>query len=425
MPHLSRRLSWAVALLLWAAACKEPSRGKLMPMKPSSQQIAPSPSAEPPLPRFVAGSAEQGKLLVGQFECNRCHEGTGLPAPSIDKDCVRCHEQIATDQFKAPASKLAQWKPHIMPYRDVPSLTSMGERLRPEWVMDYLLNPRDLRPNLAQTMPRLALSQEQARDITTYLLASKSAVLAASSTMSVTANSQHIQRGRELVASRACVACHATSGQGPSLPQGEPPPRTIGLAPDLSFVGQRSEPDQLARWLLQPSQLKSDAAMPSLGLRSDEARDIAAFLAFAGLAPPPPRAPPIRLPILSRRVGFEEVNERVFAVTCRHCHTNPDLANGDGGPGNTGGFGFPGLRIDFSSYQGIQSGSVDPQGKRVSLFTPTKQGVPRLVAVLLARGREHAGQVSSEVRGMPLGLPSLTAEQIQLVESWVDQGRPL
>jgi hypothetical protein len=59
------------------------------------------------------------------------------------------------------------------------------------------------------------------------------------------------------------------------------------------------------------------------------------------------------------------------------------------------------------------------------LFAPTKEGLPRLVAALVARQREDAGQVSDDVRGMPLGLPPLTAEQIQLVESWVEQGRPL
>jgi hypothetical protein len=131
------------------------------------------------------------------------------------------------------------------------------------------------------------------------------------------------------------------------------------------------------------------------------------------------------LPILQRKVGFEEVNLQVFAVTCRHCHTNPDLAGGDGGPGNTGGFGFKPRKIDFSSYQGIQSGGVDERGQRVSLFAPTREGLPRLVAALVARQREARGQQSDEVRGMPLGLPALSAQQIQLVESWVAQGRPL
>jgi hypothetical protein len=193
----------------------------------------------------------------------------------------------------------------------------------------------------------------------------------------------------------------------------------------LRFARQRSEPAALVRWLLDPAKVKHDAAMPKLDLSEADARDLAAFLSYGELQAPPSRPRFERLPVLARRVGFDEVNERVFAVTCRHCHTNPDLAGGDGGPGNTGGFGFKPRKIDFSSYQGIQSGGVDARGERVSLFAPTSEGVPRLVAALVARAREDSGQESDEVRGMPLGLPPLSGEQIQLVESWVAQGRPL
>ena len=60
----------------------------------------------------------------------------------------------------------------------------------------------------------------------------------------------------------------------------------------------------------------------------------------------------------------------------------------------------------------------------MSVFAPTKDGTPRLVAALIARQKEEAGQIDPEVRGMPLGLPALTAEQVQIVESWIAQGRP-
>jgi cytochrome c2 len=376
------------------------------------------------LPPFETGSSEAGKGLVAQFECNRCHEGTGLAAPKLDQDCVRCHEQIATDKFQATPAKLAKWKPHIMAYRDVPSLTALG-RLRPAWVMAYLLNPRDLRPSLAQTMPRLDLSREQARDIATYLTQGAAGAVAAPSA-EVTPDAARVAHGKQLMGERACTACHQMTGSGlPGPAKLDPAPRTQGLAPDLRFARERAEPAALAQWLLDPTRVKHDSAMPSLSLAADDARDLAAFLSFGALEKPPAPVLSPRLPVLSRRIGFDEVNERVFAVTCRHCHTNPDSAGGDGGPGNTGGFGFKPRKIDFSSYQGIQSGGVTREGERVSLFAPTKEGLPRLVAALIARQREDVGQVSDDVRGMPLGLPPLTAEQIQLVESWVEQGRPL
>lgn len=421
--RLSRVLLAVGALVL--AACKSPGHPpapERTTPRPAAVSSAAAPSAKAPAP-FAAGSAERGKALVAEFECHRCHSGTGLATPQLERDCVGCHEQIATDKFVAKPDKLAKWKPHVLPYRDVPSPGELGARLRPAWVRDYLLHPHDLRPNLAQTMPRLRLSPEQATDIATFLTSTSSAP---ATSVVVRAEPSQVAHGKQLLTERGCVGCHQVTGAGLSAPpKNQPPQRALGLAPDLRFARDRSEPEALARWLLDPTKVKHDSAMPNLGLSADDARDLAAFLSFGELAPPAPRPAIERLPVLARRVGFDEVNEQVFAVTCRHCHTNPDLADGDGGPGNTGGFGFKPRRIDFSSYQGIQSGGLDEHGERVSLFTPTSEGLPRLVAALVARAREDAGQESSEVRGMPLGLPPLSAEQIQLVESWVAQGRPL
>jgi Cytochrome c len=408
----------------WAllGGCNGSSREAPRPDPARSASPTAVAAAAPVRSGFEPGDAARGKALVAEHECNRCHSGTGQAEAKLDRDCVGCHEQIAVGKFAAPAAKLAKWLPNVLPYRDVPSLKGLGERLRPEWVRDYLLHPHQVRPSLAQSMPRLALSPDDARDIATYLTAGASPLDSAL----VSRAPAHIAHGKVLLVERGCVSCHRLSGA--SLPEPsrvEPAPRTLGLAPDLRFARDRSEPGAIARWLTDPTSVKPDSAMPNLRLSPDDVRDLTAFLAFGELAPPARSEPPPRLPVLDRPVRFDEVNERVFSVTCRHCHTDPDRAGGDGGPGNTGGFGFKPRRIDFSSYQGIQSGGLDAEGKRVSLFAPTKEGVPRLVAALVARAREVRGQPSDEVRGMPLGLPPLSPEQIQLVESWVAQGRPL
>jgi mono/diheme cytochrome c family protein len=293
-------------------------------------------------------------------------------------------------------------------------------------VRDYLLRPHDLRPNLAPTMPRLALSADQARDIATYLTSSSAARTGGG--LGVRADGAQVSHGKQLLSERGCTGCHEISGSGlPRPPHLEAAPRTLSLAPDLRFERERADPESIARWLLEPGRVKPDAVMPNLGLRPEDARDLAAFLSFGELSATPSPERHERLPLLTRRIGFDEVNEQVFRVTCRHCHTSPDSTDGDGGPGSTGGFGFPPRKIDFSSYRGIQSGALDGHGdgQRVSLFSPTSEGLPRLVAALVARQREIAGAPSDEVRGMPLGLPALSDQQIQLVESWVAQGRPL
>jgi hypothetical protein len=117
------------------------------------------------------------------------------------------------------------------------------------------------------------------------------------------------------------------------------------------------------------------------------------------------------------------VQARVLRKVCWHCHSQPDFTRGDGGPGMTGGFGFAPRGLDLSTYSGVLSGLRDREGRGTSVFTPRADGEPLLVAVLRARQAEECG-VTTELRGMPLGLPALSAEEIQLVDSWVEQGRP-
>jgi cytochrome c2 len=413
-------------------SCKHPST-EARPEQPAFKAATASAQgasiALHALPPFAPGDAGRGRQLMDQFECNRCHSGAKLAAPPLAKDCVRCHEQIATGAFKAPPEKLAKWKPHVEAYRDAPSLNGLGGRLRPAWIQHYLLAPRDLRPHLEPTMPRLALSAEQARDIATYLTSADAAATATTfthpNTTEVSRNADNIARGRELFQKRACSGCHAFSGSGLAAPavQGPSQQRALSLAPDLKYARLRLEPAVVKNWLLDPKGMKPDTEMPSLGLSHDEADALAAFVSYSPLVEDA-ESQARRLPPLDRRVTYDEVNEKVFAVTCRHCHTNPDQSDGDGGPGHSGGFGFEPRHIDFSSYQGIQSGGLGRDGKRTSLFAKTASGEPLLVAALLARGGEMHGEMSDQVRGMPLGLPPLSPEQIQLVESWVVQGRP-
>jgi hypothetical protein len=164
--------------------------------------------------------------------------------------------------------------------------------------------------------------------------------------------------------------------------------------------------------------------MPDFGLSEADAGALAALILLAPLAAPPEHDRPAQLPLLSRRVGWDEVSRRVFRKVCWHCHASPDYALGDGGPGNTGGFGFAARGLDLSSYAGAASGAFGEDGQRRSIFAPLADGTPRLLAHLLARQQEEAGVARPEVLGMPLGLPALPPADIQLVASWIAQGRP-
>jgi cytochrome c5 len=411
----------AAALLAGAPACSDkPSPGPSTgPTTPASATTLATQAAAPPDP---PGDPARGKELVAKFECNRCHDGTGHEDPAFEKQCFHCHEQIISGKFKTPKSAEKKWKERVADLQVAPTLTDAPKRLRREWVAKFLLEPYDLRPRLSASMPRLKITPAEARDIAAHLGAPDDPPAADPLA------GADLGRGRSLIEDKGCPSCHEFSGV-PALKGAAPvKPRevvkpAVELAPDLRSARDRLKPAAVIAWLTSPKSMKSDTLMPEFSLTPAEARDIAAYVLHAELAPISPRAAPARLPVLTRKVSYDEVNERVFRRTCWHCHGEPEYAAGDGGPGNTGGMGFKPRGLSFLDYASVHAGATDDDGSRHSIFEKVK-GTPRVVAALLARQAEEAGHPDAELRGMPLGYPALTPEEVQLVESWVEQGRP-
>ena len=416
----------AATALLLATACKDKPRTD-QPEKPPAPTTPAAPSAPVRATQTAAwtpGNADQGKKLVEQFECSRCHDGTGVADAPQNKHCIHCHQDILAGKFKAPAAVVAKWKPNVAKFRDVPSFTSIGKRFVPEAVERYLLEPKDLRPNLVQNMPRLKLSKEQARDIVSYLFKDE-----LGKPRSAALPEGDSSTGRELFEAKGCGTCHTFTGVPPTATQPKPgegseeQQRAVTLAPDLRNARDRLRADHIVQWISDPKSIKPDTLMTPSPVSPPEARHIAAYVLGALLDPPAPKPDAKRLPVLTRKVSFEEVNSKVLMRTCRHCHGDPDSQLGDGGPGNTGGFGFKPRGLNLSHHRGALSGLIDDHGERQSAFQPLKNGTPRIIGALLARHAEEAGKPDPEVRGMPLGLPPLPLEEIQLFETWVAQGR--
>lgn len=397
------------------AACSGPPSGGASSSAPLVDDS--SASGAPDEPLATAG----GEALVRKYECARCHEGTGQAEVAHNQTCVKCHFDIAEGTFAAPADALAEWRPHVVALRFAPSLSGLGRLVQPAWAERFLTKPFDLRPELHPQMPRLAIDTLDAKAIVAFL-ADRHAQEAPIPTIEAPAG--NAQRGRSLFVDKTCSNCHSFGGAGTLAPRPIPPsrlPRDRALAPDLRFARERLIAQNVVAYLLDPKSVKADAAMPKLDLTVQDAADLTAFVLTTALDDPPARVARPRLPVLDRPVAYDEVAEKVLHKTCWHCHSQPDYARGDGGPGNTGGFGFPARKLDLSSYESILAGSVDARGERRSVFGKGPTGAPLLVEALLAREAEDRGLVG-DTRGMPLGLPPLSAEDIQLVESWVAQG---
>lgn len=419
----------------------------LLAAQPGGEPQVESVASEAPAPAPDEGL---GHLLLERYECARCHVIDGHSVVR-DKSCVECHRAILAGTLTAPADVLERWQGKLRHLLEVPSLTGLAGRMRPEWIASYLQRPHDLRRGLGESMPRLAVSAPEAAAIARTLTSGKQpsdAPVPRGDTV----------RGLALLETKGCAVCHAYTGtralhgRQPAGVDGATLARGIKLAPDLRFTRDRTTAAAVDALLRDPRAAKADAAMPAIALGDAERHDLLAAIFDVPLPLAPAHEPPPRLPLLSRKVRFAEVAAAVLDKTCIHCHADDSRNLGVGGPGSSGGFGYAGTGLVLTSYARVQAGSqrsatpllerelllfdvfAGPprgpprRGEHKSIFRPVEagpmQGVPLLVAQLRARQLEEAGEMVPGVVGMPLGLPAISPEQLQLVESWVAQGRP-
>lgn len=331
---------------------------------------------------------------IARFECDRCHDGgTAFAAAPAERSCVGCHQDIlagAYDHRYLPEDT-ARWKGHLHRLLAAPSLEGLDRRWTRSAFVAYLQDPRDLRPGLPADMPRLPVSPADAEALADRL--------GLTDPPEAAPPSGDPDAGRRAIALR-CAPCHDATP----------------LAPELALVKTWSWPAAVDAWLTDPAAIVPSTPMPPPALDPGTRADIVAALFSDRLAPRAPPAAPARAPPPEGPVGWDEVNEAVFHEVCRHCHSDPLPVGGDGGPGNTGGFGFPGAGLDLSSREALRAGGRHDPLERLP------DGTPRLVAHLEARHAEVAGHPVEGVLGMPLGLPPLSPERIARVRAWIEQG---
>jgi cytochrome c2 len=414
----------AVGLLGLGACESEPAAESPPAPVPAQAQAQPRASvveapARAPEAAATSAQVEAGKALIAKYECNRCHTIDAVPPTDLEHDCAGCHQKILAGDFEATPEELAAWQGRLHSLVEVPTL-SHTDRFSRQWLSTFLPEAHDVRPNLLASMPRFDMAPEDAEAIAAFLVPTAEPEPPAFG---------DADRGRTLLENKGCASCHRMTGV-PSLaarPTPEPLPADVfargqAMAPDLRYVRDRMRPASLVQWIVDPKAVKPDASMPALGVTEAEAADIAAYLVQAELEPVPLGELPVLPPALDREVTYAEVDERIFHKVCRHCHSDPNVVIGDGGPGYHGGFGFTKRGLDVSTYEGLRSGSIGDDGKRRSVFKPV-EGKPRIVAHLLARHAEVAGRPVEGVRGMPLGLPPIPMKDIVLLNTWIEQGR--
>jgi cytochrome c2 len=105
------------------------------------------------------------------------------------------------------------------------------------------------------------------------------------------------ERGRTLVESYGCGACHTIPGVARADGRAAPP--LVGFARRTMLAGVApNAPRTIVPWLMNPDSISPGTRMPALGLTQTEARHVAAFLYTLGVDHArayPPEPPPLTL----------------------------------------------------------------------------------------------------------------------------------
>ena len=191
----------------------------------------------PGFERFHSSGGEAlagGKLLVGELNCTGCH---------------------SADQ---KASQLVSAK-------QPPILDKVGERVHPEWLVDFIASPHDVKPGT--TMPDLmsGLSPEARRDAAIAL----TNFLVAGSTIQMGGKTGNTGQGERIFHESGCTACHMPrDGRKASADTSVP---LVGLEDKYSRAS-------LEAFLRDPLAVRPSGRMPQMDLGGDNWRHVAQYL---------------------------------------------------------------------------------------------------------------------------------------------------
>ncbi len=178
--------------------------------------------------------AKRGRDLVLNFHCNACH----LVEAEIRHEHQAGHQQIA------------------------PNLSFEGDKVRAEWLFDFLNGPHRIRPTVKARMPNFRLSDRETLPLTEHIITDlrDRTLLPLPGKFKFLRKTPKgsIEAGRLLVSKDYfdCFKCHQV---GDKKPTGPPE----NWAPDLTKAGRRLNPEWLIRWLKDPQKLEPGTKMPS------------------------------------------------------------------------------------------------------------------------------------------------------------------
>jgi len=140
----------------------------------------------------------------------------------------------------------------------------IGSQLRREHILSFVQKPYGIRVGLAERMPQLNVSPEEARTIADYL----SQVMVDDAVEgTVPSDAATLARGRELFERDGCLACHIAGEKGGGY-----------VGPELNGMAARLKPGWTVAWLMSPQKWKPGTLEPDRALSRKDAEALAAYV---------------------------------------------------------------------------------------------------------------------------------------------------
>ncbi|MEK8023172.1 MAG: c-type cytochrome [Candidatus Hydrogenedentota bacterium] len=214
--------------------------------------VKPSVKAEKMFPRTPKNLVvEQGQRLVREYNCQGCHiiEGRGGSIRPVIREAVMKYEGVESDVFDAP------WLTNVNP----PNLISTGQKIRAEWLYDFIRDPAMARPRpwLNVRMPSFGFRDAELNTLVYYFAAVETPTMILSELRHPDPSSAEVAAGRQLVDDLGCATtCHIIGAKTPLSGSNT-------WAPDLALAGKRLRADWIVKWIRNPAAFYPGVRMPA------------------------------------------------------------------------------------------------------------------------------------------------------------------
>jgi cytochrome c1 len=199
-----------------------------------------------------------------ESSCGQCHRGRlpGTPQLNLGRNllsrsgCVHCHMVKLPDSSTVKATD------------DPPSLSHIADKTTREWIYAWLKDPQAYA--VTSTMPNFKLSDEDARDISAFLVANSTPVLGDNVILSAKASSDPTA-GASLYGESFCASCHAVQNAAGNVVGGD-------VGPELTRIGSKVKPEWLQAWVRNPRVYDPPTGMPHYRFSDSQVATLTGFL---------------------------------------------------------------------------------------------------------------------------------------------------